>query len=59
MTETPIMDPRLQLILLFTDKVFSILQHIEEVKGMEKEEVLREIARERLEKDSLVEEVTL
>jgi len=53
------MDPRLQLVLLLTDKVFSILQHIEEVKGMEEEEVKREIARERLEKDSLVEEVTL
>jgi len=53
------MDPKLELILMLTDKVFSILQHIEEVKGMEEEEVDREIARERLEKDSLVEEVTL
>ena len=53
------MDPRLQLVLLLTDKVFSILQHIEEVKGMEGEEVLREIARERTLKDNLVEEVTI
>jgi len=53
------MDPRLQLVLLLTDKVFSILQHIEEVKVMEEEQVLQEISRERLKKDSLVKEVTL
>ena len=53
------LDPKLQLVLLLTDKAFSILQHIGEVKEMEAGEVNREIARERLEKDSLVEEVTL
>lgn len=53
------MDPRLQLVLLLTDKVFSILKHIEEVKGMNKVEVLAEIDRERVKKDNLVEEVTL
>ena len=53
------MDPRLQLVLILTDKVFSLLEHINEVKVMEKEQALKEIARERLEKDSLVEEVTL
>ena len=53
------MDPRLQLVLILTDKVFSLLEHINEVKVMEKEQVLKEIARERLEKDSLVEEVVL
>ncbi len=53
------MDPKLQLVLLLTDKVFSILQHIEEVKGMKTEEVLKEIAAARAEKDSVVEEVTL
>lgn len=53
------MDPRLQLVLLLTDKVFSILQHIEEVKEMNESEVMQEIGRERMKKDSLVEEVTL
>lgn len=53
------MDPKLKLVLLLTDKVFSILKHIEEVKEMEDAEVLREIGRERFEKDSLVKEVTL
>ena len=53
------MDPKLQLVLILTDKVFSLLEHINEVKEMEQEQVLKEIARERLEKDSLVEEVTL
>ena len=49
----------LELVLLLTDKAFSILQHIEEVKTMDEEQVKVEIARERLIKDSLVEEVTL
>lgn len=49
----------LELVLILTDKVFSIMQHIEEVKVMEEEEALREIERERLLKDSLVEEVVL
>lgn len=49
----------LELILILTDKIFSIAQHIEEVKTMEEGEVLREIAQERIIKDSLVEEVTL
>lgn len=53
------MDPKLQLILLLTDKVFSILQHIEEVKEMGRTQVLEEIGQKRLEKDSLVKEVTL
>ena len=53
------MDPKLELTLMLTDKIFSILQHIQEVKGMEAEEVLREIARERTIKDNLVGEVTL
>ena len=53
------MDAKLKLVLLLTDKVFSILQHIEEVKEMGRTEVLQEIGRERLEKDSLVKEVTL
>jgi len=49
----------LELVLLLTDKIFSIAKHIEEVKEMEEEEVLKEIAVERLSKDGLVEEVTL
>ncbi len=49
----------LELVLILTDKVFSIMQHIEEVKTMTQVEVLTEIDRERLAKDSLVEEVTL
>lgn len=53
------MDPRLQLVLLLTDKVFSIMQHIQEVKEMTKVEVLAEIGRERVKKDNLVEEVVL
>lgn len=53
------MDAKLKLVLLLTDKVFSILKHIEEVKTMEGTQVLKEIAEERLEKDSLVKEVTL
>ena len=53
------MDPRLQLMLLLSDKVFTIVQHMQEVSAMEEEQVLRGIEKERLEKDSLVEEVTL
>ena len=53
------MDPRLQLVLILTDKVFSLMEHINEVKEMEQEQVLKEIEAERLKKDSLVEEVTL
>ena len=53
------MDPRLQLVLILTDKAFSLLQHVQEVKNMKEEKVLREIEAERFEKDSLVEEVTL
>ena len=53
------MDPTLQLVLILTDKAFSLLQHAQEVKDMEKGEVLKEIEAERLLKDSLVEEVTL
>ena len=49
----------LELVLILTDKIFSIAQHIEEVKKMTQVEVLTEIARERIEKDSLVKEVTL
>ena len=46
------MDPRLQLVLLLTDKVFSILQHIEEVKKMTEREVFAEIGREKVKKDN-------
>ena len=53
------MDPRLQLVLLLTDKAFSILEHINEVKMMNESEVMQEIGRERLKKDSLVEGVVL
>jgi len=49
----------LQLVLMLTDQVFAIMQHIEEVKEMTEEEVLADIGRERLKKDSLVKEVTL
>ena len=49
----------LELVLILTDKIFSIAQHIEEVKKMTQVEVLAEIGRERARKDSLVEEVTL
>lgn len=49
----------LELVLILTDKIFSIARHIEEVKTMDEEEVKREIARERAIKDNLVEEVTL
>jgi len=47
-------DPRLQLLLIFT-----LVQHAQEVTKMTTVEVLQEIEKERLEKDSLVEEVTL
>ena len=53
------MDPRLQLVLLLTDRIFTILQHIEAVKEMNEEEVAQGIQKERLLKDSLVEEVTI
>lgn len=53
------MDPRLQLILLLTDKIFTIIQHMQEVSDMEEEKVLKEIEVERLEKDALVNNVTL
>ena len=53
------MDPRLQLVLILTDKVFSLMEHINEVKTMNESEVMQEIGRERLKKDSLVEEVVL
>lgn len=53
------MDPRVQLLMMLTDKVFTIVQHMQEVSAMEEEQVLQEIEKERLEKDSLVEEVTL
>ena len=49
----------LELVLILTDKVFSIMKHIEEVKNMTQVEVLTEIGKERELKDSLVEEVTL
>ena len=49
----------LELVLILTDKISSIAQHIEEVKKMTQAEVLKEIGEERLSKDSLVEEVTL
>jgi len=53
------MDPRLELLIMLTDKVFRTVQHMQEVSVMEEEQVLQEIEKERLEKDSLVEEVTL
>jgi len=53
------MDPRLQLLLMLTDKVFLTIQHMQEVSKMTQEQALVEIEKERLEKDSLVEEVTL
>jgi len=53
------MDPRLELLILLTDKVFTVIQHMQEVSAMKDEQVLQEIAKERLEKDSLVKEVTL
>jgi len=52
-------DPRLQLLLIITDKIFTLVQHAQEVTKMTTVEVLQEIEKERLEKDSLVEEVTL
>ena len=53
------MDPRLQLILMITDKIFTLVQHAQEVSAMEEEQVLKEIEKERLLKDGLVKEVTL
>jgi len=53
------MDPRIQLILLLTDKIFLAVQRMQEITKMTEEQVLKEIAKERLEKDSLVKEVTL
>ena len=53
------MDPRLQLVLILTDKIFSIIEHINEVKEMSQVQVLKEIDAERLLKDSLVDDVTL
>ena len=53
------MDPQLALILHLTDKAFTIMQHINEVKAMSKEQVLAEIEKEGLEINSLLKEVTL
>jgi len=53
------MDPKVELMLMITDRIFLALQNMQEVSGMSDEEVLKEIERERLKKDSLVEEVTL
>ena len=53
------MDPRLELILLLTDKIFLAIQRMQEVTKMSKVEALKEIEKERAEKDNLVEEVTL
>jgi len=53
------MDPQLALILHLTDKAFTILQHVNEVKAMSREQVLAEIDKEGLEIDELVKEVTL
>ena len=53
------MDPRLRLLLLITDKIFALVQRAREVSKMTKEEALQGIAKERAEKDNLVEEVTL
>ena len=49
----------LELVLVLTDKVFTIMKHIEEVKTMTQVEVLTELGKERALKDALVEEVTL
>lgn len=53
------MDPRLELFILLTDKVFRTIQHMQEVSAMEEEQVRQEVAKERAEKDNLVGEVTL
>ena len=52
-------DPRLELVLLLSDKIFTIIQHMREVSAMEEAQALQEVAKERAEKDNLVEEVTL
>ncbi len=52
-------DPRVQLLLLITDKIFTLVQHAQTVSKMNEVEVLTELGKERLLKDSLVEEVTL
>jgi len=53
------MDPQLALILHLTDKAFTVMQHINEVKAMSREEVLQEIKKEGLEINELAKEVTL
>lgn len=53
------MDPRLQLILMLTDRILIAIQNMQAVSNMSREEALVEIEKERLKKDSLVEEVTL
>ena len=53
------MDPRFELLMLLTDKVFRTVQHMQEVSAMEEEQVRQEVMKERAEKDNLVEEVTL
>lgn len=53
------MDPRLQLVLLLTDKIFLAIQRMQAVTKMTEEQVIREIEKERAEKDNLVKEVTL
>jgi len=44
---------------MITDKIFTLVQHAQEVSKMTEEQAIREIAKERMEKDNLVEEVTL
>jgi len=53
------MNPRLQLLLMITDKIFTLVQYAQEVSKMTKEQAIRGIAKERMEKDNLVEEVIL
>uniref|UniRef100_A0A6H1ZDM5 Uncharacterized protein n=1 Tax=viral metagenome TaxID=1070528 RepID=A0A6H1ZDM5_9ZZZZ len=53
------MDPRLQLLLMITDRIFTLVQYAQEVSKMTEEQALQGIEKERTEKDNLVEEVTL
>lgn len=50
-------EAQIKLLLLVTDRVFSLLDKARQIKEMSEEKVLEEIERERTIKDSLVEEV--
>ena len=53
------MDPRLQLMLMLSDRAFLALKNMQDAAKLTKEQALVGIQKERARKDNLVEEVTL